>query len=225
MVQVVEQLGAGELTTYRAVRPPRWKLAVKRVADVVVAATLLVVLAPLMLFIGLLVKATSRGPVLFKHERVGKGGVTFRLWKFRTMAVGTHERIWGDEQRRAEFMANGFKLPAGSTEITKVGRLLRKTSLDELPQLWNVLRGDMSLVGVRPLVPIEVADRSESDQQLYTAMRPGVTGLWQVEGRSLVQHDDRCGLDREYVATWGLANDTSILLRTPFAVLRTEQVA
>jgi lipopolysaccharide/colanic/teichoic acid biosynthesis glycosyltransferase len=207
------------------VSAPTWKLAVKRVADVAASATLFLVLSPLFALIAVLVKVTSRGPVLFKHERVGRDGVTFRLWKFRTMAVGTHERIWGDEQRRAEFMANGFKLPAGSTEITKIGRLLRKTSLDELPQLWNVLRGDMSLVGVRPLVPIEVGDRSESDQQLYMAMRPGVTGLWQVEGRSMVPHDDRCGLDREYVATWGLANDTGILLRTPFAVLRTEQVA
>lgn len=225
MVQVVEQLGAGELTTYRAVRPPRWKLAVKRLADVVVAATLLVALAPLMLFMGLLVKATSRGPVLFKHERVGKGGVTFRLWKFRTMAVGTHERIWGDEQRRAEFIANGFKLPAGSTEITKVGRLLRKTSLDELPQLWNVLRGDMSLVGVRPLVAAEVDMRSASDQLHYFSMRPGVTGLWQVEGRSAIQHDDRCGLDREYVLNWSLKSDLALLLMTPSAICRSDETA
>jgi lipopolysaccharide/colanic/teichoic acid biosynthesis glycosyltransferase len=198
-------------------------LAVKRAADVFASALLMLVLMPLLLLIGLLVKATSRGPVLFKHERVGKGGQRFRLWKFRTMAVGTHERVWGNEQRRAEFMANGFKLPAGSTEITRVGRVLRKTSLDELPQLWNVLRGDMSIVGVRPLVPTEVATRSDDDQQLYTSMRPGLTGLWQVEGRSAVQHDDRCGLDREYASNWGLGGDLRVLARTPLALFRTHE--
>lgn len=207
------------------VSPPAWKLAVKRGADVLVSALLMVVLMPLLLLIGLLVKATSRGPVLFKHERVGKGGQRFRLWKFRTMAVGTHERIWGDEQRRAEFMANGFKLPAGSAEITRVGRVLRKTSLDELPQLWNVLRGDMSIVGVRPLVAAEVAVRSSHDQSLYFSLRPGVTGLWQVEGRSAIQHDDRCGLDREYVLDWSLKSDLTLLLLTPIAICRSDETA
>lgn len=221
--QEFEQVSTAR-TTDEIVSPAGWKLATKRVADVFASSLLLVLLAPLLLLIGLLVKVTSRGPVLFKHERVGKGGQRFRLWKFRTMAVGTHERIWGDEQRRAEFIANGFKLSARSPEITRVGRLLRKSSLDELPQLWNVLRGHMSLVGVRPLVPTEVAARTDRDQTLYVSMRPGVTGLWQVAGRSAIQHDDRVELDRDYHDHWSLTADLMILVKTPLAVLAIRNV-
>ena len=200
-------------------------LAAKRAIDVVVAGVSVVLLAPLFGVLALGVALTSRGGVIFRHERVGRDGVRFKVLKFRTMTVGTHDRIWSDPERAEAFKASGFKLAANDPSITRFGRFLRKTSLDELPQLINVLRGEMSLVGVRPLVPVEVAARSAYEQDLYRAMNPGITGLWQVNGRSSVEHEDRCTLDREYVEQWSLMSDISILVRTPFAVLRPHHTA
>jgi lipopolysaccharide/colanic/teichoic acid biosynthesis glycosyltransferase len=167
-----------------------------------------------------MVKATSRGPALFVQERVGRHGEVFRLVKFRTMRVGTHLEVREDPAVLAGYLANDFKLPPDDPRITRVGRWLRRTSLDEVPQLINVLRGEMSIVGVRPLVPEELALRSEYDQALYRSFRPGMTGLWQVEGRSTVQKEDRQHLDRRYLETWSLWNDAIIMLRTPGAVFR-----
>ena len=204
---------------------PAWQSKAKRGFDVVAALTLLVVLSPLIIAVSAGVLLTSRGGAFFKHERVGKDGRVFRLVKFRSMQVGTHERIWSDADAAQAFMTEGFKLPGNHDAITKFGRFIRLTSLDELPQLWNVLRGQMSLVGVRPLVPAEVAARSHYEQDLYRLMRPGITGLWQVNGRSSLEHEDRCALDREYAEEWSLGMDASILLRTPLAVLRPHHTA
>ena len=202
-----------------------WQSMAKRGFDFVAALLLLVVCSPLLVVLSIGVLLSSRGGVFFRHERVGKDGRVFRLVKFRSMQVGTHERIWSDADAAQAFVTEGFKLPGNHDAITKFGRFLRLTSLDELPQLWNVLRGQMSLVGVRPLVPAEVAARSHYEQDLYRLMRPGITGLWQVSGRSSLEHEDRCALDREYVEEWSLGMDASILLRTPLAVLRPHHTA
>ncbi|MEI6497977.1 MAG: sugar transferase [Actinomycetota bacterium] len=200
-------------------------LAFRRTLDIVVAGTMIVVLSPLLLALALAVKATSRGPALFKHERVGRGGKRFLVLKFRTMKVGTHEQLWSCEEQQSGFLANDFKLSRDDSRITPIGRTLRRTGLDELPQLINILRGDMSLVGVRPLVPVELAMRPDIDQTLYCRLRPGVTGLWQTSGRSNVLRNRRIAMDRQYAAEWHPMDDLKILLRTPRCLFRTEETA
>jgi len=192
----------------------------RRALDLSVAVLLLIVTLPIMIIAGLLIRLTGRGPVIFRHERVGRGGEVFEVMKFRTMRRGTHEEIHAEPDHHAKYVQNDFKLDRTSDRITRVGRVLRATSLDELPQLFNVLRGDMSLVGIRPLVPLELTMRPMSDQLRYCLLRPGITGLWQVSGRSTVAGEERYALDREYLATWRPRRDIVILLRTPVALLR-----
>jgi lipopolysaccharide/colanic/teichoic acid biosynthesis glycosyltransferase len=201
--------------------PPRWELTCKRLLDVVAALFFLVVLSPLLALVAIAIKLTTPGPVLFRQERVGLDGVVFEVMKFRTMRDGALEELLADQESRARYQANDFKLAPDDPAITTVGRVLRRTSLDELPQLFNVLLGHMSIVGVRPLLAEEVALRPRADQALYRTARPGMTGLWQVEGRSTVRDDERIRLDRLYLAQRSLGNDARILLRTPAAVLRT----
>jgi exopolysaccharide production protein ExoY len=179
---------------------------------------------PLVLVIGLvaaaLVRLTSRGPVVFGQERVGLGGERFTMYKFRTMHREAEELLRSDASLWAEYVANGYKVPAGlDRRVTTVGRFLRSSSLDELPQVLNVVLGDMSLVGPRPVVPDEVENYGE-DRATYLSVRPGLTGAWQVNGRSTIDYPQRVALDIEYVHTWTLWRDVKILLRTPFAVLR-----
>ncbi|MFZ9042761.1 MAG: sugar transferase, partial [Ilumatobacteraceae bacterium] len=176
---------------------------------------------PVAVVASLAIVATSRGPVLYTQTRIGRCGRPFTILKFRTMRRGTHEAVVGDPTSRMLYIANGYKLRPDDHRITSVGRVLRKTSLDELPQVLNVIAGHMSIVGVRPLVAEELAERDPYDQALYRSLRPGMTGLWQVTGRSSVAHVDRRALDREYVERAGVLTDVMILLRTPLAVLRT----
>ncbi len=189
---------------------------VKRVLDVVLAAAGLVVSAPLLLVIAVAVKLSSPGPVLYRQWRCGLRGRRFLLLKFRTMVVGA------EQQREVVAHLNvmdgpAFKAP-DDPRVTRVGRLLRRSSLDELPQLWNVLRGDMSLVGPRPPIPEEV-ERYEPWQRRRLAMKPGLTGLWQVSGRSEVDFATWMALDLAYIDGWSLWLDLKILLRTIPAVL------
>jgi len=193
-----------------------WQSSVKRAFDIAIAAILLLALLPLFALIALLIKLDSRGPVLFRQMRSGKDGKPFVFLKFRGMVADA-------EQRRAELEALNekdgpiFKMRR-DPRVTRVGRVLRRTSLDELPQLWNVLRGDMSLVGPRPPLPEEVA-RYAPWQRGRLAVRPGLTGLWQVSGRSLLGFEQMVALDLEYIARWSLALDLGIMLRTIAAVL------
>jgi exopolysaccharide production protein ExoY len=192
----------------------------KRALDVTVTVVSLPVVLVLCLVIAAMVAATSRGPVFFKQERVGLGGQRFRMVKFRTMLVDAEERLRRDPALWNDYVLNDFKLPNGrDPRVTPVGRFLRRSSLDELPQLLNVLRGQMSLVGPRPIVPEEV-ERYGTDRDAYTAVKPGITGWWQVNGRSGVGYPERVDLDREYAASWTFWLDVQILLRTPLTVLR-----
>jgi exopolysaccharide production protein ExoY len=150
----------------------RWALAVRRTLDLVIGLVVLVLLIVPSLIIIVLVVVTSRGPILFTQKRVGKNGRTFNVLKFRTMQAGTHTAIITDDAELARYQDNGFKVQPDDPRITSVGRVLRKLSLDEIPQLVNVFWGDMSIVGIRPLLPEELALRSERDQMLYRMLRP-----------------------------------------------------
>lgn len=190
--------------------------AAKKVFDLTVAGTALVLLSPLFMFIAGLTRLSSPGPALFVQERVGRNGTTFRLYKFRSMYVDAERRL-ADLRHLNEHDGVLFKV-RNDPRITRLGRFLRRYSLDELPQLINVMKGDMSLVGPRPPLPSEVA-RYEGHTHRRLLVRPGITGLWQVSGRSDLSWDDTVRLDLQYVENWSLALDISILLRTASAVL------
>jgi exopolysaccharide production protein ExoY len=195
------------------------RILLKRILDITIAAALLILVAPWMAVIAIAVRRTSSGPVLFRQLRVGVDGKPFRILKFRTMCSDAEMVLRSDRSLYTAFVDNGYKLPLGiDPRITPIGRWLRRTSLDELPQLWNVLRGDMSLVGPRPVVPDEVAyygDRAET----FLSVLPGVTGLWQVCGRSDLPYPERCDVELDYVRTWSLSQDLLILYRTVGAVV------
>ena len=182
----------------------------KRAMDVVGALALLVVTAPLMVLVAGAVKLDSRGPVLFRHERIGRGGRPFTIAKFRTMVEGAAVMA---EQLRVDSRDPHWLLLDRDPRITRMGRLLRRSSLDELPQLWSVLRGDMSLVGPRPLVRAE-------DQRITgwgrgrLDLTPGLTGLWQVLGRTSIPFEEMVKLDYLYVTNWSAWGDVQLLLRT-----------
>lgn len=210
----------GRRSTDHIVLPehPRSTAVAVRVLDVVVASALLVACAPLMLVVAALVKASSRGPVLFRQARVGRHHQHFDILKFRTMTTGTYTALANDPSQWAAHAANGYKLPGTDRRITPIGRWLRISSIDELPQLFNVLAGQMSIVGVRPLVPAELGVRPALSQGLYGLLRPGMTGLWQVSGRSLLSSADRIALDDRFVVDWSLRSTLWIMARTPLAV-------
>jgi undecaprenyl-phosphate galactose phosphotransferase len=193
--------------------------SIKLGLDVVIAALALLLLSPLLLAIALYVRSDG-GPALFAHKRIGRDGECFWCLKFRTMVTDAEQRlkqILATNATAAAEWAETQKLIA-DPRITRIGALLRKTSLDELPQLLNVMHGDMSLVGPRPIVEAEVV-RYADDIGYYRAVRPGVTGLWQVSGRSDTSYAQRVRLDVDYVRNWSLRRDLMILLRTIPAVL------
>ena len=192
-------------------------MAIKRVLDVAVAASALVIGIPAAVVIGLAILRADGGPILFRQERVGLHGRRFRLLKFRTMRHGAEHEL--DELRSInEVKGQAFKL-TDDPRVTRIGRILRRTSLDELPQLWNVLRGEMSLVGPRPPLPAEV-DEYDIWHRRRLSMKPGITGLWQIEGRQEADFDLWVVKDLEYIDRWSLWLDTKIALRTLPAILR-----
>ena len=194
-----------------------WQLAVKRVSDVIVSAVGLALLSPFFLAAALLVKATSRGPVFFCQERCGLNGRRFILYKFRSM-VADAEVKKGDLEHLNELSGPVFKI-TNDPRLTPIGRWLRRTSVDELPQLINVFKGEMSLVGPRPPLPSEV-NRYEVWQRRRLSMRPGITGYWQVSGRNRIKDFNQwMRLDLAYIDRWSLQLDAKILLRTIPAVL------
>ena len=190
---------------------------VKGVFEFGAALSILAVVAPVMLAVAALVKLDSGGPALFRQDRVGRHGRAFRMYKFRTMHVGAEQRL---AQLQPEQAADGvlFKLRV-DPRVTRVGRFLRRYSLDELPQIFNVLLGHMSLVGPRPPLAAEVANYPD-DMRRRLVVKPGMTGLWQVSGRSDLSWEEAVRLDLQYVENWSLSLDLMILLRTVVAVVR-----
>lgn len=192
----------------------------KRVLDMVCTIVAFALSAPLFIAIAALVKLTSRGPVFYRHARLGRNGEPIKVWKFRSMyadAEGRLAQLLENDATAAEEWKSNFKL-AKDPRITRFGRFLRKTSLDELPQLINVLKGEMALVGPRPIVSAEVSYYGDS-YKIFSSVKPGVTGLWQVSGRSDTDYARRVALDTYYVLNWSPWMDIWILIRTVYAVL------
>ncbi|MCL6520217.1 MAG: sugar transferase [Armatimonadetes bacterium] len=190
---------------------------IKRCLDVVISLMMLIILAPLMLLVALAIKLESEGPIIYKQTRVGKNGREFTFYKFRSMFRDADKRL---AELRHLNEADGpiFKIK-NDPRITKVGRIIRKTSIDELPQLFNVLKGDMSLVGPRPPLPVEVAQYTARDRQRLNVI-PGITCLWQISGRSNIGFDRWVELDLEYIRNQSLWLDLKILLLTIPAVIK-----
>jgi len=206
----------------------RMPLVIKRVMDVAGSAALLLALSPLLAAIAAIIKLTSKGPVIFEQERLGRFGARFKCLKFRTMFTNNDPKIHqefiqqfisGKEEcgKENESQQAVYKI-INDPRVTPIGALLRKTSLDELPQFWNVLRGEMSLVGPRPPVPYEFEIYDIWHRRRVLDIKPGVTGLWQVSGRSRTRFDDMVRLDLRYCQTWSLWLDLKILISTPRAV-------
>ena len=207
----------------------RLTLTIKRVMDFGASALILLTISPILAAIAVIIKLTSKGPVIFRQERLGQSGARFNCLKFRTMYANNNPKI--HQEYIAQFIAgkegaagqqdNGKKPVYKITNdprVTPIGRLLRKTSLDELPQFWNVLRGEMSLVGPRPPVPYEFEIYDTWHRRRVLELKPGITGLWQVSGRSSTSFDDMVRLDLRYCRSWSLWLDIKILLATPTAI-------
>jgi lipopolysaccharide/colanic/teichoic acid biosynthesis glycosyltransferase len=200
-----------------AFAPTPAHLVVKEAFDRLASITLIALLSPVFLLAALAIKLTSPGPVFFVQQRAGLHGRTFRMLKFRSMTVGAEEM-----EDELDGGSGPFFKVRQDARVTPIGRLLRKSSLDELPQLVNVARGDMSLVGPRPLLLREHDALPEDVRSWRFLVKPGITGLWQVSGRSNTTDATRLRLDRLYVENASLAMDLAILARTPAAVLRAE---
>jgi lipopolysaccharide/colanic/teichoic acid biosynthesis glycosyltransferase len=202
----------------------------KRSLDIVLALIALLVFGPVMLAVALIVRATSRGPIIFRQQRLGQGGAPFSFYKFRSMVVNVDDKI------HREFVANlirggegaaptadndaaSYKIK-GDPRVTRIGKFIRMTSIDELPQLFNVLKGDMSMVGPRPPIPYEAAHYEPWHLRRILIGKPGITGLWQVEGRSRVSFSEMVRMDLRYIRQCSLGLDLKILARTVIVVLR-----
>jgi len=213
----VTKFGSLVALNFATVHHSRAQLVVKRAIDVVVSGSLLLLAAPLIALAAISIKRTSKGPILFRQVRCGLNGHRFEMLKLRTMVVDA-------EARRADLLSlNEMDGPVfkvrNDPRVTPVGRALRRWSIDELPQLWNVLHGDMSLVGPRPPIPSEVHEYETSDRRRLS-MRPGLTCLWQVGGRNSIGFAQWVKLDLQYIDTWSLSEDFKILLKTLPAVIR-----
>ena len=203
-------------------------LLTKRIMDIVGSASALILLAPVFLILAIIIKRTSKGPVFFRQQRVGRFGVPFMFLKFRSMCVSNDVEIHKEYVRnfiagRAEPASNGgnqkvvYKI-TNDPRVTKMGKFMRRTSLDELPQLWNVLKGEMSLVGPRPPIPYELEAYDIWHRRRLLEAKPGITGLWQVYGRSKTTFDEMVRLDLQYSRSRSFLLDAKILLLTPRAV-------
>ena len=212
----VTELDGLPLLHFKPTHAREWELLVKRMFDFAASGLGILVLSPFLLITAILIKATSKGPVFFKQDRLGLSGRKFTLYKFRTMRIGAHD-ILSDIAD-----LNAMNTPAFRDKktkwITPVGRFLRKFSLDELPQLFNVFVGHMSIVGPHPTVPDEV-EKYKSGQRRRFSMKPGITCLWQVNGRNNIAFEDWMKLDLEYLDSWSLWLDAKILLKTVPVVL------
>ncbi len=215
----VRPLGRFPVVYVEPVQRHGWRAVAKRTFDMMASFVACLTLAPVFGIVALLIKKGSDGPVLFKQSRVGKDGLSFDVFKFRTMVVNAEE-LMADLVEDNEGAGPLFKMK-DDPRVTKIGAFLRKTSLDELPQLWNVVRGEMSLVGPRPALASEMA---AWDADLYGRLRvrPGITGMWQVSGRSETTFEEYTRLDLYYVDNWSLVVDLAILAKTIPAVLKSD---
>ena len=207
----VEDINGIPLIGMREVSLSGFNLALKRVTDVILSALMLIIGSPLLLLVALAIRLDSKGPILYRQDRVGRSGRLFRMVKFRSMIVGA-DADW-EALAKSEGMDERRPKLKDDPRTTRLGRILRRSSLDELPQLFNVLRGEMSIVGPRPALPEEVSKYQEWHRKRLEIV-PGITGLWQVSGRSTIPFDEMVLLDVYYIENWSLGTDLRILLQT-----------
>jgi lipopolysaccharide/colanic/teichoic acid biosynthesis glycosyltransferase len=205
-VEPPEDLSTGLLVA------PTWRLAIKRAMDIAGSLAMLLLLSPVFLVTSIAIALTSEGEVIHRQRRIGRDGRPFTMLKFRSMIVGAHEQRHLYEHRNSHDRGPIFKIP-DDPRVTRVGRVIRRFSIDELPQLVNVLKGDMSLVGPRPPLPEEF-ETYNVRQQLRTLATPGLTCIWQVSGRSDVDFDSWVDMDLEYIKRWTVRLDLSLLLKS-----------
>jgi Undecaprenyl-phosphate galactose phosphotransferase WbaP len=209
----------GFVTSHRLKMP--WNLSIKRFVDLAIVITGGIIILPFLLFIALLVKVSSRGKVLYGHTRLGKNGNPFTAYKFRSMVADANERLQklleSDPQAKKEWEEN--QKIKNDPRVTGLGKFLRRTSIDEFPQLINILKGEMSLVGPRPITETEVIKYGEDFSRIFS-VKPGLTGLWQVSGRSEMDYAARVSYDTYYLQSWSVWLDIWIIFRTFGAVVR-----
>lgn len=192
----------------------------KRSFDIFVSGCSLVVLSPIFVIIGFLIKRQDHGPIFYKQVRVGKNGKFFKIYKFRSMIMNAEKKLKADPQLYEKYVAAGYKFPEGEDpRITKIGSWLRKTSLDELPQFLNVLKGEMSMVGPRPVVKEELNEYGQRKKKLLS-VKPGVFGLWQASGRSNIKYPERCDMELEYVDKASASYDLKIFFKTIKSIIK-----
>jgi len=200
--------------------------ALKRATDIVIAGIAIILLSPVMLMVFVAILLTSGGPAIFAHSRVGYNGRTFRCYKFRTMEHNADDALNGHLKNNAAATSEWrqYCKLRHDPRVTPIGHILRKSSLDELPQLFNVLRGEMSCVGPRP-VPADELHRYGDASADYLLARPGITGIWQISGRNKIDYARRIALDRSYVRHWSFRSDVVILLKTLFVVMNFDETS
>lgn len=199
-------------------RFPTWK----RMLDIIGSLGALAAFSPLIALISMIVLITDGRPIFYRQNRIGQGGKMFRILKFRSMFRNSDEILKSNSQIYSQYIANDYKLPEGEDpRITKIGRFLRKTSLDELPQFWNVLVGDMSLVGPRPIVKEELKEYGSKKEQ-FLLMKPGITGIWQISGRSELKYPERTEVELKYLKKQSFGYDIQVLFKTVHCVVKRE---
>ena len=191
---------------------------IKRTCDIGLASIGLIVLAPVFLLIGIAIKINSNGPAFFVHKRIGKNGKIIKIYKFRTMFEGSEDMFAKFSKEQTEEYERNYKLK-DDPRVTKIGKFLRKTSLDELPQILNILKGELSIVGPRPVVSNEL-EKYGKDKDKFLSIKPGLTGYWQVNGRSLTSYEERMKMELYYVENRGIWLDTKIFFKTIVSVIK-----
>ncbi len=216
---VVVWRGSSPLVQLARMPRRRWQVLAKRAVDIVGATAGLILAAPVLAILAVAIRFESRGAVLFRHMRVGRNGVKFQCLKLRTMCANAEEVLRANTAMYENYRRNHYKLPeAEDGRVTSMGRFIRRTSLDELPQLWNVLVGEMSLVGPRPVVEEEL-EHYGAAKDLLLSVRPGITGAWAVSGRHGVGYPERSEIELAYVRRWTLLSDARALAGTVAAVI------
>ena len=190
----------------------------KRFIDIIIGTIGLIVCIPIFIIIGIAIKIDSKGPVFFKHKRIGKHGKKLEIYKFRTMIENAEEAMKNFTEEQKKEFAENFKLE-NDPRVTRVGKILRKTSLDELPQIINILKGEMSIIGPRPIVKSEL-EKYGSNQDKFLSVAPGLTGYWAANGRSDVSYEERMALELYYVNNRSLILDMKIFFKTIGSVLK-----
>ena len=193
---------------------------IKRMFDIVLSTVALIILLPLFLLISVLIKIETKGPVFFKHKRIGKDGKEIKILKFRSMVSNAEELLKKFTPEKMEEYKKNFKLE-NDPRVTKVGKILRKTSLDELPQLINIIRGDLSIIGPRPIVEEEL-EKYKNNKNKFLSITPGLTGYWAANGRSCTTYEQRMSMELFYIDNFSWKLDMKIFIKTIFAVLKKE---